>query len=101
MLATALDCVYLSGWNFFQYFPKHRSAFVGIGQAVFRFLASSGRQPLPSDCERLFTLALLASRVFAGLASANKLPNDPHLHLTFAGPVARILLDQEWSDISS
>jgi len=101
MLATANDYIYLSGWDFFKYFSKYRGPFLNIGQAVFRYLASSGRKPLPSDCERLFTLALVASRVFAGLAQANNLPQDRTLYLSFAGPIARILLDQEWPDISN
>ena len=101
MLATANDYVYLSGWNFFKYFSNYRGPFLNIGKAVFQYLASSGRKPLPSDCERPFTAALVTSRAFASLAQANNLPQDPLLNLSFAGPIARILLDQEWQDISN
>ena len=101
MLATANDYAYLSGWNFFKYLHQYRQGFVDIGRAVFQYLASSGQNPLLSDCERLFTLALVTSRLFAGLALTNNLPQDPVLQLSFAGPIARLLLDQEWQDISS
>jgi hypothetical protein len=101
MLATANDYLYLSGWDFFKFFGKYRPSFIDIGKAVFKFLAGSGRNPLPHECERLFTVALLGSRVFAGLAQANNLPQDPVLQFSFAGPIARLLLDQEWQDIST
>src|SRR5579863_4665657 len=100
MLATANDYAYLSGWNFFKHFKTYRDPLIQIGKAVFRYLASSGRSPLPAECEPMFTLAVVTSRVFADLAKANNIPKDSTLYLSFAGPVARLLLDQDWQDIS-
>jgi hypothetical protein len=83
-LATGVDYVYLSRWNFFPNYGKYKDRLVQVANAVYQGLAASGQLPQLIDCERELTFALIAAKAFSDLALANNIVKDPLLYTSFA-----------------
>ena len=64
-------------------------------------LAASGKMPQPEECERPLIFHFLISSPFAALMTAGKVADDLLIQDMLAGCIARIILDEDWQDIST
>jgi hypothetical protein len=99
-LASALDYACIGGWNLAMKFANSRDSLIAVAKSAFQLLASSGRQPQPDECEGVVVAHLLGSKAFSALMHAGKVPTDVIIRDMLATSVARILLDEDWYEIS-
>jgi hypothetical protein len=100
-LASAIDYSCISGWSLSAEFSYRKPQLILVAKSAFQMLSASGRMPQPNECEDAVILHLLSSGPFAALMNAGNVQNDPIIRDMLAGCVARILLDEDWQDISS
>jgi hypothetical protein len=101
MLSCVSDYGYLSSWNLVGEFDDLNGALVDVGRAAYEYLETSESPIHPEDCLWMVASTLYTSGVFRRLMDRKTLPGDRILRRPFAEAVARILLDEEWSAISS
>jgi hypothetical protein len=99
-LASKLDYSCISDWNLSAELTQRRSQLLLVAKVAFQMLAASGRTPQPDECERPLIFHLLVSSPFAALMTGGKVADDLVIRDMLAGCVARIMLDEEWQDIS-
>lgn len=99
-LLTHVDHQSLQSWSFLTDYQSRRSELINTARAVYsavKILLSSS--PQPSDCEAALTLAMLTTKPFADFLQ-KKRHALPALHLTFARQMARLVLDNDWTEIT-
>jgi hypothetical protein len=105
-LTTAVDSGFLSSYGFFKVYDVYRDRLIAIAQQTYRLLVKiSGLLPDRTECASFLEMALLGDTTFADivedLCSRGNVPGPKDRFWVdfFAQPVARNLLDQEWSKI--
>ena len=100
-LASKLDYSCISDWNLSAELARRRAQLLLVAKVAFQMLAASGKAPQPEECDRALIFHLLVSSPFAALMTAGKVADDLIIRDMLAGCVARIMLDEDWQDISS
>jgi hypothetical protein len=99
-LLTHVDYQSLDSWSFLSDYQRRQRELINIARAVYsavKILLNSS--PLPSDCESPLTFAMLATKPFADFLQKRKHVN-PTVHLAFAGQMARLVPDNDWTEIT-
>jgi hypothetical protein len=99
-LASASDYACISGWNLSAGITKRRAQLIAVAQSARKTLMASGRMPQPGECEPMLIAHFHGSAAFAALMQDGQVMNDFILRDMLAGSLARILLDEEWTEIS-
>jgi hypothetical protein len=101
-LTTALDLATLSSLNWLIDYANNKTAFNAVGKVVYQVLMShSGSAPTgPHMLEQPLMVALQVNNTFKAVC-ASKAHINPIMYPTFALALARYILDNEWTDITS
>jgi hypothetical protein len=99
-LLTYVDHQSLSSWNFLVDYQKRRVGLINAARGAYAATTQLlGSQPSPAECVEALAAALLMTKPFADIIQ-NKLHVNPSLHLTLARQMARLMLDNEWNEIT-
>jgi hypothetical protein len=100
-LTTATDLVTLSSRSFLTDYANNKQAFVGVGKIVYQALQThGGSAPGQTNLEQPLGVALQSATVFKTVCHAK-----PHasqvFYPTYAFALARYMIDNDWSDITT
>jgi hypothetical protein len=80
---------------------RNKQRFVGVGKIVYQALLTYGQStPGQVDVEKPLGVALQSAAVFKVVCAAKRHAN-PVFYPTFASALARYIIDNDWSDITS
>lgn len=100
-LTTAADMTTLSSRSFLTDYANNRTGFVEVGKIVYRaLLTHGGSAPAAADMQDPVHVALQSTNIFR-IVCAGKSHLNPMYYPTCALGLARYMLDNDWSDVSS
>jgi hypothetical protein len=93
------DEAILESWSILKDYGYNREELLAVAGGVHRALRQLA-EPAPQEMEPLLIEALLVSRVFRTICASKRHAN-PALYSVFARALARYMLQQEWSTLTT